>query len=515
MAISTSLIKLVAPTLSLFLHMFSVVENMAPQRSRRGSKAAMEPPQKSVLSRLSDVMFSEYISPQGSVGIKEYKYQATNSSLYYHHVSGPLAAWLVDQTPAWVAPNVLTLIGFVCVLWSYALVWYWCPTFSEEAPSWVWITVACLLFSYRTLDNMDGKQARKLGCGSPLGLSLDHGCDAVTSCLIPAIGCAFVQTGQTFWTVIFIVSAPIAAFILTWEEFYTGVFNLGFFNGVDEGGIITDVIFLTGGLVGKARLTAFMHQVVVPQYGLEMRHVWVLGLVLLAAVSAGPAVVTVVRTEKWKKAMFNEFSESVEQVQRNAALVSDDDGSPKGDTAKPWSARHYRGRRPRVRDAFGAILPVILGAVLWICSVYFPFKQSGLLLEHLRTVLWLAVMLFSKLITHLHVAHVCGDPYYQWRKTYLVPVLLISLNSLYSDYISSEGSTIVDEIGLLSACTALATISWMHMAYSVVTGMCRVLDIPFWTVPERCLKPAVAVGGKPKRRTRSVPKRRIGTKKLD
>jgi phosphatidylglycerophosphate synthase len=464
----------------------------------------------SLLSRLSDIMFADYISPQGAIGIKEYKYKATNTSLYYHYVSGPFAAWLVDKTPVWVAPNVLTLIGFFCVLCSYSLVWYWCPTFSEEAPSWVWITVACLLFTYRTLDNMDGKQARKIGCGSPLGLSLDHGCDAVTSCLIPAVGCAFMQTGQTFWTVIFIVSAPIAAFILTWEEFYTGVFNLGSFNGVDEGGIITDLIFLTGGIVGEAKLTAFMRQMVFPEYGLEMRQVWVLGMVALALWSALPAILTVVRTEKWKKAMFNEFNESVESVKRNAQMTSDDDGSPR--EIQPWSARHYKGKRPRVRDAFGAVLPVILGAGLWICSVYFPFKQTGVLLEHLRTVLWLAVMLFSKLITHLHVAHVCGDPYYQWRKTYLVPVFLITVNSLYSDYISPEGNTIVDEIGLLTVCTALATISWIHMAYSVVTGMCRALDIPFWTVPDRCLK---AWYGAKKRSpsSGSARKRRPSTKK--
>lgn len=467
-----------------------------PPRKRRGSKAvpSVVPAPPSLFTRLSDMMFADYISPQGAIGIKEYKYKATNTSLYYHYISGPFSAWLVDKTPVYVAPNVLTLIGFLCVLASYSLVWYWCPTFTEEAPSWVWITVSALLFSYRTLDNMDGKQARKLGCGSPLGLSLDHGCDAVTSCLIPAIGCAFLQTGQTFWTVIFIVSAPIAAFILTWEEFYTGVFNLGSFNGVDEGGIITDLVFLTGGLAGRARLTAFVHQMVVPEYGWEMRHVWVIGMVGLATFSALPAIINVIRTEKWKKAMFNEFNDSVEQVRLNAGLVSDDDTSP-----RPWSARHYKGKRPRVRDAFGAILPVIFGSGLWICSVYFPFKQTGVLLEHLRTVLWLAVMLFSKLITHLHIAHVCGDPYYQWRKTYLVPVTLITVNALYSDYVSPVGETIVDEIGLLTGCTILSTLSWMHMAYSVVTGMCRALGIPFWTVPEACLAKFTAGAGKKKR----------------
>ena len=33
-------------------------------------------------------------------------------------------------------------------------------------------------FVYRMLDEMDGKQARRTGNSSPLGLLFDHGCDA-------------------------------------------------------------------------------------------------------------------------------------------------------------------------------------------------------------------------------------------------------------------------------------------------------------------------------------------------
>ena len=43
----------------------------------------------------------------------------------------------------------------------------------------LWNCSAMLI--YQTLDNMDGKQARKTGSGSPLGLLFDHGCDAANS----------------------------------------------------------------------------------------------------------------------------------------------------------------------------------------------------------------------------------------------------------------------------------------------------------------------------------------------
>ena len=458
---------------------------VAQRRSRRTSVSRQAP---SWSSHLLSPFVAEYITPQGAVGIKQYKYSCINESVYYKYISGPFAQFWVDRLPPWIAPNVLTLIGFLYVLFAYALVWFWCPTFTESAPRWVWYMVSILLFSYRTLDNMDGKQARRLGCGSPLGLSLDHGCDAVATVLIPAIGCAYLELGQTASSVVLMVCPPIVAFFLNWEEFYTGTFYLGHFNAVDEGGLLTDLTFLSAGILGPQGQSKFVSTVVIDRLdfvssiypdGIRVKDLWVLFMVLGSLVTIIPAIVKVVRIEKWKKAMYHEFGDEVTTNE----VLSEDDGSP-----RPWSARHYKGKSPRVRDALGALLPVVIGSGLWVGAVYFPFRQSGILLEHTRTIIWLGVMLFSKLITHLHIAHVCGDPYYQWRKTFMVPLALITINSVYSDFVSPMGETIVDEYSLLTVCALAATLSWMHMAYSVVCGMCIALKIPFLTVPKNCLK---------------------------
>lgn len=441
----------------------------------------------------------DFISPLGEEGIRQYKYVSANASVYYKHVSGPFADYLVSKTPLWVSPNVLTLLGFLNVLVAYFLVWFYCPTFTERAPRWVWFVVSGLLFWYRTLDNMDGKQARKLGCGSALGLSLDHGCDAVSSVLIPAIGCAYFQLGQSISTVVLIVAPPIGAFFVTWEEFYTGTFSLGPINGVDEGGLLTDLTFLLGGLMGPENLEKSTSTIIYGSW--QVKHIWVLLVVLVVLGMTIPAIFKVVNTEKWKKAMFREF-EAVKQSPTNAqtrgSIVqpgdeSSDTGLP---SAGPWHARHYKGKRPRVRDAFHATVPVILGSGLWICSVYFPFRQSGIFLEHTRAIIWLGVMLFSKLITHLHVAHVCGDPYYQWRRTYLIPLILLTANALYADTFSRTGEPLVDGFSMIIFCALMATLSWAHMCYSVITGMCRVLGIPFLTVPPRFLEAATAASRK-------------------
>jgi phosphatidylglycerophosphate synthase len=47
------------------------------------------------------------------------------------------------------------------------------------------------VFVYYTLDNVDGKQARRTQTSSPLGMCMDHGCDVLGVSFI-AVGVAHV-----------------------------------------------------------------------------------------------------------------------------------------------------------------------------------------------------------------------------------------------------------------------------------------------------------------------------------
>ena len=44
---------------------------------------------------------------------------------------------------------------------------------------WTLLLFGTCIFVYQTLDNIDGKQARRTGTSSPLGMLMDHGCDAL------------------------------------------------------------------------------------------------------------------------------------------------------------------------------------------------------------------------------------------------------------------------------------------------------------------------------------------------
>ena len=77
--------------------------------------------------------------------------------------------------PLWVAPNLLTLVGFVCCVGHNALTAVYDYNYDANClgsaaapiPGPVWFLVAVLLFLSHTLDGIDGKQGRRLTISQP------------------------------------------------------------------------------------------------------------------------------------------------------------------------------------------------------------------------------------------------------------------------------------------------------------------------------------------------------------
>ena len=55
------------------------------------------------------------------------------------------------------------------------------------------------LLLYRILDVAEGKQARKTGKLSPLGLLVDHGCDALIVFISAGTFASTIRLGGTYW----------------------------------------------------------------------------------------------------------------------------------------------------------------------------------------------------------------------------------------------------------------------------------------------------------------------------
>jgi len=187
----------------------------------------------------------------------------------YKFILSPMAQWLVDTIiPLWMAPNVVTTIGLLFNIASAVLVVLFNPELSATGPHVAWLAgvSAVGMFLYQTFDNMDGKQARKTGSQSPLGLLFDHGCDALNAGLSVLPVASSLGLG---WSrkLLFNMIPLIPFYVQTWELFYVKSMILPIINGPSEGLVIACSMMLVTYYTGSATWfhtsqTVFGHSVV-------------------------------------------------------------------------------------------------------------------------------------------------------------------------------------------------------------------------------------------------------------
>ena len=116
------------------------------------------------------------VHPKHAKSLKSFVYKGADLSYLYNYALSDLAAYFVNVwTPRWVAPNTITLLGLVFPILTLFVALYYQPMMGTGMPNWVAFFCALSMFIYSTMDNMDGKQARKTGSSSALGLLFDHG----------------------------------------------------------------------------------------------------------------------------------------------------------------------------------------------------------------------------------------------------------------------------------------------------------------------------------------------------
>ena len=113
-----------------------------------------------------------FLSNQNLDTLSQWKYKAVDNSLTTKIYSS-FWGWLVQKVPRNVAPNVLSLAAFGCVLQAYWIV----MAHGDEFPKASAYAAAVLTFMYYTLDAIDGRHARNTRNDSPLGEIFDHSVD--------------------------------------------------------------------------------------------------------------------------------------------------------------------------------------------------------------------------------------------------------------------------------------------------------------------------------------------------
>src|ERR1700710_30375 len=88
---------------------------------------------------------------------------------------------------------------------------------------------------YSTMDNIDGKQARRTGTSSGLGELFDHGIDSLNCTLGSLLETAAMGLGPTKIGAFTALVPCLPMFFSTWETYHTHTLYLGYFNGPTGG----------------------------------------------------------------------------------------------------------------------------------------------------------------------------------------------------------------------------------------------------------------------------------------
>ncbi|XP_053943455.1 choline/ethanolaminephosphotransferase 1 isoform X1 [Cuculus canorus] len=159
--------------------------------------------------------------------LEEHKYQSAGRSLLEPMMQG-YWEWLVGRVPAWIAPNLITIIGLLINIFTTLLLVYYCPTATEQAPPWAYIACACGLFIYQSLDAIDGKQARRTNSSTPLGELFDHGCDSLSTVFVVLGTCVAVQLGTNpDWMFFCCFAGTFMFYCAHWQTYVSGTLRFG------------------------------------------------------------------------------------------------------------------------------------------------------------------------------------------------------------------------------------------------------------------------------------------------
>eukprot|EP01095_Lingulamoeba_sp_RSL-Kostka_P007718 TRINITY_DN248_c2_g1_i1.p1 TRINITY_DN248_c2_g1~~TRINITY_DN248_c2_g1_i1.p1 ORF type:complete len:397 (-),score=80.78 TRINITY_DN248_c2_g1_i1:105-1295(-) len=193
----------------------------------------------------------KYISKEGLDNIRKYyKYSAEDHSLCVKYFLRAFWEFLLPFIPIWVAPNLITMTGFSIILLNFFTLLFFSPNLHDPVPSWVLLTFIVGIFIYQTLDNLDGKQARRTGSSSVLGELFDHGCDSL---FVTVSGITlWIAMNMTPWRIFMGIVCLIVPFYGShWEEWHTGTLILSKSSNPTEGQLIMCIVHFSTYFTGS------------------------------------------------------------------------------------------------------------------------------------------------------------------------------------------------------------------------------------------------------------------------
>ncbi|KAI4591645.1 hypothetical protein KJ359_012715 [Pestalotiopsis sp. 9143b] len=392
------------------------------------------------------VAAAECISDEALIHLKSYKYSAVDKSPVSNYILRPYWNAFVELLPLWLAPNMVTLIGFFFILGNIGLLVLVMPDLVGPGPSWLYLSFAFGLFMYQTMDNIDGKQARRTGTSSGLGELFDHGIDSLNCTLASLLETAAMGLGTSKSGVFTALCPCLPMFFSTWETYHTHTLYLGYFNGPTEGLLIACLVMALSGiygpgiwtepiveLVGSKNLLGYDH--LVGEH--SIRDIWI--LIIVGSLMVGHVPFCVYNVVKARR--------------RNKLPVLP--------VFLEWTPM--------------AVYTLSIGA--WLYSPYTTLRSEN----HLVLFCLTMSFVFGRMTTKMILAHLTRQPFPYWT-VMLVPLvggaILANLPLLGFEPLSAK-----NELIYLYAYFAFAAVVYFRWAFLVTNSICNFLGINALTIP--------------------------------
>ncbi|KAK0667740.1 putative choline/ethanolaminephosphotransferase [Cercophora samala] len=394
---------------------------------------------------------AECVSEEALIHLKYYKYSAVDKSPISNYV---LKHWwnaFVEVLPLWVAPNMVTLLGFFCILINVALLVIYMPDLVGPGPTWLYFSFALGLFMYQTFDNVDGKQARRTGTSSGLGELFDHGIDSLNCTLASLLETAAMGLGCSKSGVFTALVPCLPMFFSTWETYHTHTLYLGVINGPTEGLLLACMFMILSGIYGPAVWTE-------PLVDLAEGRIYLLSNLGLTKDTIGDLSIR----DIWVGLIiFSLLATHIPFCVYNVVKARRSRGQPVAPVFLEWTPM--------------AIFTFSIGA--WVYSPYSYIRTDN----HLVLFCIIMSFVFGRMTTKMILAHLTKQPFPYWT-VMLWPLVggavmanlpRIGLPAVTAEY---EHMYLVSYLGF-------AAIVYFRWAYLVTTSICNFLGINCLTIP--------------------------------
>jgi ethanolaminephosphotransferase len=335
---------------------------------------------------------------------------------------------------------MVTLIGFLFVIGNVGLQQIMDPDLTGPKHAWVYYSYAFGVWAYSTMDNIDGKQARRTGTSSGLGELFDHGIDSLNCTLASLLGTSGMGQGTSLNGVLTALIPTLPMFFSTWETYHTHTLYLGYFNGPTEGLLIASIILILSGLFGPQ----IWHQPVADLVGFSD----VLG--------------------SW----------SINDIWAPSLLFIFFAAHMPGCISNVVAAR--RARKLPILPVFLEWTPMLIfvgSLVAWLGSPYSALVRDN----HLALLCLTLSFVFGRMTTKMILAHLTRQPFPYWTMQ-LAPLVggavLVNL-----PYFGFQAPSAEAQLYYLWAYFFFAMIVYFRWAFLVCSAICKYLGINCLTIP--------------------------------